>query len=170
MNRPLPPEIFLYLRSTGSQEVIEIHHGVDTSIEKCQKTTVTASDKSKKLIRKHSQPAISKLFPLCTKPTLEWHDSVVIDVQEGKVGEFLLQDEEEGVKHVKEFGDVEDPGKIQSPHGFWIIGVVDRFTGPAVASTDVESGKRNLKTFLKKKISFLLPSLMKSPQTEQCLE
>ena len=65
---------------------------------------------------------------------------MVIDVQEGQVGEFLLQDEEEGVKHVKEFGDVEDPGKIQSPHCFWIIGVVDGFTGPAVVSTDVESG------------------------------
>ena len=32
---PLPPEIFLDLRSAGRQEVIEIHHRVDTSIEKC---------------------------------------------------------------------------------------------------------------------------------------
>ena len=131
MNRPLPPEIFLYLRSTGSQEVIEIHHGVDTSIEKCQKTTVTASDKSKKLIRKHSQPAISKLFPLCTKPTLEWHDSMVIDVQEGKVGEFLLKDEEEGVKEVDELGEVVPPGQVKCSSRHWTLRIVNRFTMPA---------------------------------------
>ena len=32
---PFPPEIFLYVRTESSQEVIEIHHSVDTSIEKC---------------------------------------------------------------------------------------------------------------------------------------
>ena len=56
---PLPPEIFLDLRPAGSQEVIQIHHRVDTSIEKCEKTAVTTSDKSRKLIREHSLPVIT---------------------------------------------------------------------------------------------------------------
>ena len=56
---PLPPEIFLDLRTAGRQEVIQIHHRVDTSIEKCEKTAVTTSDKSRKLIREHSLPVIT---------------------------------------------------------------------------------------------------------------
>ena len=138
---PLPPEVFLYLRSTRRQEVVEIHHCVDASIEKCEKTAVTASDKPGKLISQHSQPTIvrEKHFPPRAKPTLEWHDAVVVHVQERQVAELLLQHEEEGVKHVEEFWDVEDPGKIQCSDGFWIVGVVNRLTCPAVVPADVES-------------------------------
>ena len=56
------------------------------------------------------------------------------------MGELLLGNKEEGVKHVKELGHVEKPGKVQSPQSFWIIRVVDRLTSPAVVSADVESG------------------------------
>ena len=115
---------------------------MDTSIEKCQKTAVTASDKSRKLIRKHSEPSpcnIEKEFPPSAKPTLEWHDTVVIHVEEGQVGELLLQHEEEWVEHVKELGDVEDPGKVERPDGLRIVWVVDGLAGPAVVTGDVES-------------------------------
>ena len=118
---PLPPEIFLDLRSAGRQEVIEIHHRVDTSIEKCEKTAVTTSDKSRKLIRKHSQPVITVWFSPGAKPTLEWHNSVVVNMQEREVAEFLLQHEEEGVEHVEELGDVENPGKIESSDGLRVV-------------------------------------------------
>ena len=43
------------------------------------------------------------MFPPRAKPTLEWHDAVVVHVQERQVAELLLQHEEEGVKHVEEF-------------------------------------------------------------------
>ena len=61
------------------------------------------------------------MFPPRAKPTLEWHNSVVVHVKEGKVGELLLQHEKEGVEHVKELGDVEDPGKVERSDGLWIV-------------------------------------------------
>ena len=65
---------------------------------------------------------------------------MMIDVKEGEMSELLLGNKEEGVKHVKELGHVEKPGKVQRPQRFWIIRVVDRLTSPAVVSADVESG------------------------------
>ena len=138
---PLPPEIFLDLWAAGSQEVIQIHHRVDTSIEKCEKTAVTTSDKSRKLIRKHSQPVITVItiwFSPGAKPTLEGHNSVVVNMQEREVAEFLLQHEEEGVEHVQELGDVENPGQTESSDGLRVVGIVHGLTGPAVVACDVE--------------------------------
>ena len=77
-------------------------------------------------------------FPPCAKPTLEWHNSVVVDMQEREVSEFLLQHEEEGVEHVEEFRDVENPCKIQSSDGLRVVGIVNGLTGPAVFPGDVE--------------------------------
>ena len=77
-------------------------------------------------------------FPPCAKPALEWHNSVVVDMQEREVAEFLLQHEEEGVEHVEEFRDVENPCKIQSSDGLRVVGVVNGLTGPAVFPSDVE--------------------------------
>ena len=59
-------------------------------------------------------------------------------MQEREVAEFLLQDEEEGVEHVEEFGDVENPGKVESSDCLWVIGIVNGLTGPAVVPADVE--------------------------------
>ena len=42
-------------------------------------------------------------------------------MQEREVAEFLLQHEEEGVEHVEELGDVEDPGKIESSDGLRVV-------------------------------------------------
>ena len=59
-------------------------------------------------------------------------------MQEREVAEFLLQHEEEGVEHVEEFGDVENPGKIQSSDCLRVVGIVNGLTGPAVFPADVE--------------------------------
>ena len=59
-------------------------------------------------------------------------------MQEREVSEFLLQHEEEGVEHVEEFRDVENPCKIQSSDGLRVVGVVNGLTGPAVFPGDVE--------------------------------
>ena len=59
-------------------------------------------------------------------------------MQEREVAEFLLQDEEEGVEHVEEFGDVENPGQIESSDGLRVVGIVNGLTGPAVLPGDVE--------------------------------
>ena len=47
------------------------------------------------------------------------------------MSKLLLEDEEYGVKHVKELGDVEDVGHHQRPFGLRVFGVVNRLTGPA---------------------------------------
>ena len=39
---------------------------------------------------------------------------MVEDVEEGEVGELLLQHEEDGVGKVDELGEVEEPGKVES--------------------------------------------------------
>ena len=59
-------------------------------------------------------------------------------MQEREVAEFLLQHEEEGVEHVEEFGDVENPGKVESSDCLWVIGIVNGLTGPAVIPADVK--------------------------------
>jgi len=96
----LPPEILLDLWSTCSQEIIEIHGCVNSSVDECEEATVTASHK------------------LSSKPTLEWHDSMVIHMEERKMGEFLFSYEKERIKHVKEFRHVKKPGQIESTQGF----------------------------------------------------
>ena len=46
---------------------------------------------------------------------------MVKDVKEGKMSELLFQDKEEGVKHVNELRNIEEPGHVQSPQSFRII-------------------------------------------------
>ena len=64
---------------------------------------------------------------------------MMVDVEEGEVGELLLGDEEEGVEHVQEFGHVEQPGQVERPQRLGVVGVVDGLAGPAVVAADVES-------------------------------
>ena len=46
---------------------------------------------------------------------------MVEDMKERKMGELLFEDKEEGVKHVKKLGYVEEPRHVKSSQGFWII-------------------------------------------------
>ena len=64
---------------------------------------------------------------------------MMVDVEEGEVGELLLGDEEEGVEHVQELGHVEQPGQVERPQRLGVVGVVDGLAGPAVVAADVES-------------------------------
>ena len=64
---------------------------------------------------------------------------MVEDMKERKMGELLFEDKEEGVKHVNEFGDVEEPGHVQSSHSFWMIRVVNRLASPAVRTRYIKS-------------------------------
>jgi hypothetical protein len=59
-------------------------------------------------------------------------------MEKGKMGEFLLEDKEEGVKHVNKLGDVEEPSHVQSSHSFWIIRVVNRLASPAVRTRHIK--------------------------------
>ena len=61
------------------------------------------------------------------------------------MGELLLEDKEEGVKHVNKLGDVEEPGHVQSSQSFLIVRVVDRLTSPAVITRHVKPRKRKLR-------------------------
>ena len=46
------------------------------------------------------------------------------DVEEGEVGELLPEDEEGGVGHVEELGDVEEPGHDEGVDCLGVLGVV----------------------------------------------
>ena len=45
---------------------------------------------------------------------------MVEHMEKRQMAEFLLENKEEGVKHVNELGDVEDPGHGQGSQSFWI--------------------------------------------------
>ena len=50
-------------------------------------------------------------------PSSGGHDAVVDHVEGGQVAELLVEEEEDGVKHVQELGEVVPPGCIQRCHG-----------------------------------------------------
>ena len=52
-----------------------------------------------------------------TYPRGDGHDAVVDHVEGGQVAELLVEEEEDGVKHVQELGEVVPPGRIQRCHG-----------------------------------------------------
>ena len=54
---------------------------------------------------------------------------MVEDMEEGEVGELLLEHEEDGVSEVDELGDVEDPGEVESSNRLGIVRVINRLTG-----------------------------------------
>ena len=56
-----------------------------------------------------------------TPPCLERHDAMVENVEEGEVGELLLEHEEDGVGEVDELGDVEEPGEVEGSNRLWIV-------------------------------------------------
>ena len=60
------------------------------------------------------------------------------------MGELLLEDKEEGVKHVNKLRDVEEPGHVQSSQSFLIVRIVDRLTSPAVVTGHVKPRKKRL--------------------------
>ena len=98
---------------------------------------------------------------------------MMVDVEEGEVGELLLGDEEEGVEHVQELGHVEQPGQVEGPQRLGVVGVVDGLAGPAVVSADVESVNMLVSVTISARAqpgSQLLPALGETPQAEQGLE
>ena len=98
---------------------------------------------------------------------------MMVDVEEGEVGELLLGDEEEGVEHVQELGHVEQPGQVEGPQRLGVVGVVDGLAGPAVVSADVESVNMLVLVTTSARAqrgSQLLPALGEAPQAEQGLE
>ena len=50
-------------------------------------------------------------------PSSGGHDAVVDHVEGGQVAELLVEEEEDGVQHVQELGEVVPPGCIQRCHG-----------------------------------------------------
>ena len=80
----LPPEVGLQGGSTGGQQVVEVHQGVNSGVEERSETTLTSTD----------EPG--------SPPTEEGQGAVVDHVQGGKVRKLLLEDEEDGVEEVDE--------------------------------------------------------------------
>ena len=80
----LPPEVGLQGGSTGGQQVVEVHQGVNSGVEERSETTLTSTD----------EPG--------SPPTEEGQGAVVDHVQGGEVRKLLLEDEEDGVEEVDE--------------------------------------------------------------------
>lgn len=73
----LPPEILLHLRTQSCQEVVEVHHSVDSHVQETAESCVTPSNKFN------------------SPPSSERHDSMVNYMKCGEVAVFLPQNEEE---------------------------------------------------------------------------
>ena len=58
---------------------------------------------------------------LCSPPSLEGHDAVMEDMEEGEVGELLLQDKKDRVEHVEELRDIKDPAHHESSLGLRVV-------------------------------------------------
>ena len=98
---------------------------------------------------------------------------MVEHMEKRQMAEFLLENKKEGVKHVNELGDIEDPGHRQGSHSFWILWVVNRLTCPAVWARNVEPAEVGMNIVVIADIcggGCLLPTLAEPPQTEQGLE
>jgi len=73
----LPPEKRLHLRPKSREEIVEVHHRVNASIEKSSKTSMTSTNKSD------------------APPGLKRHDTMVKNMEEGEMAKLLLQDKED---------------------------------------------------------------------------
>ena len=62
-------------------------------------------------------------------------------MEEGEVGELLLEHEEDGVGEVDELGDVEDPGEVESSNRLGIVRVINRLTCKA-EKQEFEKGQK----------------------------
>ena len=97
-------------------------------------------------------------------PGLEGHDAVVEDVEEGEVGELLLQHEEDGVGKVDELGEVEEPGKVESTKSLRFVWVVDWLTSQAEKKKlELDKKEQSYAPIVPADIE--LPSLAKAPCT-----
>ena len=56
------------------------------------------------------------------------------DVEERQVAGLLLQQKYDGVDHVNNFGEIKNPGKIQSSESLRILGIIHWLALPAVVS------------------------------------
>ena len=64
-------------------------------------------------------------------------------MQEGEVAVLFLQEEDEGVHHVDDLGDVEHPGHGQRSQRLRGHGVIHGLTPPAVISCHEEAGQKD---------------------------
>ena len=87
---------------------------------------------------------------------------MMIYMEEREMGELLLEDKEERVKHVNKLGYVEEPSKVQSSHYFCVVRIVDRLASPAVISSHIKPA-HNKQSYNCTNISKLTSSPDRSP-------
>ena len=110
----LPPEIPLHSRTTGSQEVVEIHDTVDSRVEEWSKSTLTSSNKP------------------WSPPAEDWQSSMMNHMQGGEMTKLLASNKEDGVGQINELGEVVPPGQVESSLGERTVRVVNRLTNPVI--------------------------------------
>jgi len=72
-----PPKERLHLRSKGREEIVEVHHRVNPSIEESSKTSMTSTNKSD------------------APPRFKRHDAMVKNMEKGEMAKLLLQHKED---------------------------------------------------------------------------
>ena len=110
----LPPEIPLHSRTTGRQEVVEVHDTVDSRVEEWSKSTLTSSNK----------PG--------TPPAEDWESSMMNHMQWREMTKLLASNKEDGVSQINELGEVVPPGQVESSLGERTVRVVNRLTNPVI--------------------------------------
>ena len=141
---PFPPKKRLHFRSKCREEIVEVHHLEKTKVpcknslsySPCAPLHWRKQQSLRALLQRtwRSQEGTQGQCHWCQPrppPGLEGHDAVVEDVEEGEVGELLLQHEEDGVGKVDELGEVEEPGKVESTKSLRFVWVVDWLTSQA---------------------------------------
>ena len=110
----LPPEILLNTWTAGCQEVVEVHHTVDSRVEEWSKSTLTSSHKP------------------WSPPAEDWQSSMMNHMQWREMTKLLASNKEDGVSQINELGEVVPPGQVESSLGERTVSVVNRLTDPVI--------------------------------------
>ena len=112
----LPPQVFLILRTHGSQKVVGIHDDMDGSVEHAKES------------------GMATRCELNTPPYSGWHDAVVDDMQVGDLVELFAKHKEDSIQEFCEFAEVIPPAQFCNDQFVRIIGVINWLAGQTVTS------------------------------------
>lgn len=118
---PFPPKIFLDGGAAGCQEVVEVHHHVDSRVQEGTEATLTSSDKPR------------------APPAEEGEGAMVDHMEGGQVGELLTGNKEHRVSQVNKLGEVVPPSEVEGPLSQGTCSIVNRLADPIVFSCHVET-------------------------------
>lgn len=110
----LPPQVLLHVRADGSQPVVRIHHDVDEGVDQADEERLSTS------------------HILDSRPPVEDHGAVVVNMKESHLVALLPQDEEQRVAELYDLGEEKPPADFGHPHRQRAAAVIYRLAEVAV--------------------------------------